>query len=88
MVTVVTATIRAGTVPQRSQAYQGGISCTDLLEEFEAPRLVEPRPLDARARFCDWARAPRVLLLRSSIDFVANHEEEVSEREEEYMGGV
>lgn len=60
----------------------------DLLGELEAPRLVAPRPLDACARFCDWARTPRVLLLRSSIDFVADHEEEISEREERHTGGV
>jgi hypothetical protein len=55
----------------------------NLLEEFEAPRLVAPRPLDDRARFCDCARVPRVLLPRSSIGFVADHEEEASGREEE-----
>jgi hypothetical protein len=86
---VVIATGRAGPVPQLlSQAYQDrGIMCMDLLEELEAPRLVVPRPLDARARFCDWDRTPRVLLLRSSIDFVADHEEEASGREEKYTGG-
>ena len=71
--------MRAGTVPQLSYAHSDrGRMCIDLLWEFEAPRLVPPRPLDARARFCDCARTPRVLLLRSSIDFAADHEEAAS----------
>ena len=50
----VTPTMRAGTVSQLSYAHRDrGRMCIDLLWEFEAPRLVPPRPLDARARFCD-----------------------------------
>jgi hypothetical protein len=61
----------------------------DLPEEFEAPRLVEPRPLDEpRERFGDWPRALRELLPRSSIVLVANHEEEVGRRAEEIFKGI
>jgi hypothetical protein len=59
------------------------MSSVNLLEEFRAPRLVEPRPLDARERFCDCPRAPRVLLRPSSIVLVVDHEEEGVGREEE-----
>lgn len=54
----------------------GIVSSLDLLVELEAPRCPVPRPLDARARLCDWPRAPRVLLPRSSIDVAVDHEEE------------
>lgn len=55
----------------------------NLPEEFEAPRLAEPRPLvDPRERFGDCPRA-RVLLPRSSIVLVVNHEEEAGRRAEE-----
>ena len=57
----------------------------NLPEEFEAPRLVEPRPLvDPRERFGDCPRA-RVLLPRSSIVLAANHEEEAGRRAEEKL---
>ena len=59
----------------------------DLPEEFEAPRLVEPRPLNPRERFGDWPRALRELLPRSSIVLIANHEEEVGRRAEEKFEG-
>ena len=61
------------------------VSLLNLLEEAEAPRLVAPRPLDDRARLCACPRVPRVLLPRSSIGFVVDHEEEVSGREEEQL---
>ena len=54
-----------------------GTSCLDLLEELEAPRLIEPWPLDRfEERFDVDPRAPRELLPRSSIVLVVDHEEE------------
>lgn len=61
----------------------------DLPEEFEAPRLVEPRPLDPRPRFGDWPRAARELPPRSIVVVVvAIHEEEVGRRAEENFKGI
>ena len=59
-----------------------------LPEEFEAPRLVDPRPLvDPLPRFGDCPRA-RLLPRGSSIVLVANHEEEEGRRAEEKFKGI
>jgi hypothetical protein len=60
------------------------VACLNLLEELEAPRPVEPCPLDRfEERFGVDPRALRELLPRSSIVLVVDHEEEVGGREEE-----
>lgn len=49
-----------------------------LLEELEAPLLVDPLPLEPRERFGDWPRPRLLTLLRpSSIVLVVDHGEEL-----------